>query len=277
MTGSARRRAGLRRGRIAAAGALAATAVMAFGVSSAQATSHPFSAQFDNANLNIGPAFDILTPVSPPAGDATMTGTIDDVTGNFTVPANQFVFPPFSGPVLGGAATVGVALSALQPITGHVDQATGAVTTDPTNYEALVDVTISGTDHCKIDTPFGFSTAADYPAPFKGEAFDSPIDLASDPVSALNNGALVTTWPSLTAVPVSGTDDCTLLQSLVGGRGGLWIANGLAEPTPTSAPPSSGGAGPAPTTPAATKKKKCKKAKKGSASASKKSKCKKKK
>jgi hypothetical protein len=248
---------------------------MAFGVSSANATSRTFSAQFDNANLNIGPAFDILTPTSPPAGDATMLGDVDDVTGAFTVPAGDFVFPPFSGPVLGGAATVGVQLSALQPITGTVDAATGAVTTTASNYEALVDVTIgSTTNNCKIDSPFSFSTAADYPAPFKGDAFDSPLDVAGEPDSLLNNGAIVATWPSLTATGVDGGDDCSLLQGLVGGRGGLWIANGLAEPTPTSAPPS-GGAGPAPTTPAPVKKKKCKKSKKRSASTAKK--CKKKK
>jgi hypothetical protein len=244
---------------------------MAFGVSSAHATSRAFTAQFDNANLNIGPAFDILEPPN----QATMTGTVDDGTGAFTVPANQFVFPDFSGPVLGGAATVGVALDALQPITGTVDPATGAVTTTASNYEALVDVTIgSTTNHCKIDTPFSFSTAADYPAPFKGDAFDAPINLASEPASALNNGAIVATWPSLTATPIGGGDDCSLLQSLVGGRGGLWIANGLAAPTPTSAPPGSG-AGTTPTTPPPAKKKKCKKSKKRSASAAKK--CKKKK
>jgi hypothetical protein len=276
MTGSVRRRAGLRRGRLAIVGALAATAVMVIGVGSAQATSRTFSAQYDNANLNIGPAFDILTPTTPPTDDATMMGTVDDVTGNFTVPMANFVFPPFSGPVLGGAATVGVQLTALQDITGNVNQATGAVTTNATNYEALVDVQIgSTTNHCKIDTPFSFSTAADYPAPFKGDAFDAPINLASEPVSALNHGAIVTTWPSLTANPVTpGTDDCTLLQSLVGGRGGLWIANGLADPTLTTAPPSTTPSGTTPAVPA-PKKKKCKKSKKRSASAAKK--CKKKK
>jgi hypothetical protein len=247
---------------------------MAFGVSSAHATSRAFTAQFDNANLNIGPAFDILD--GPP--NATMTGNVDDVTGAFTVSSGNFVFPPFSGDVLGGAANVAVSLSALQDITGTVDKATGVVTTTASNYEALVTVTIPPVtgvaNHCKIDTPFSFSTAADYPAPFKGDAFDAPIDLTSEPASALNNGAIVATWPSLTAVPVtSGVDDCGLLQGLVGGRGGLWIANGLAAPTPTTAP--GGGAAPAPTTPAPSKKKKCKKKKKRSASAAKK--CKKKK
>jgi hypothetical protein len=250
---------------------------MAFGVTSAHATSQVFNAQYDNAHLNIGPDFDILTPTSPPVGDATMTGTVDDATGAFSVPQVGFAFPPFSGPVLGGAATVAVALAADEPITGTVNPATGAVNTDATDYTALVDVTIgTTTNHCRIDTPFQFSTAADYPAPFKGDAFDSPIDLSTPTPSELNHGALVATWASLTATPVSGGDDCTLLQSLVGGRGGLWLANGLAEPTPTTAPGGGGTTTPPPaTTPA--KKKKCKKSKKRSASASKKSKCKKKK
>jgi hypothetical protein len=276
MRGSSRSRARLRRGRFAVAGALAASAVMAFGVSSAQATSRAFNAQYDNAYLNIGPAFDILTPTAPPVGDATMTGTVDDVTGAFTVPQVNFVFPPFSGPVLGGAATVAVDLTAQAPITGTVNPATGAVDTTASAYRALVDVTIgTTTNHCRIDANFDFHTNADYPAPYKGDAFDAPINLASPTPSELNHGAIVATWPSLTATPVGPSDDCSLLQGLVNGRGGLWIANGIETPTPTTAP-STGGGGTTPTTPA-PKKKKCKKAKKHSASASKKSKCKKKK
>jgi hypothetical protein len=274
MTGSSRSRAGLRRGRLAVAGALAASAVMAFGVSSAQAAPQAFNAQFDNAYLNIGPAFDILTPSAPPVGDATMTGTVDDATGAFNVPQVDFFFPPFSGPVLNGAAQVAVDLTAQAPIMGTVNPATGAVDTTASAYRALVNVTIGGTtNHCRIDANFDFHTNADYPAPYKGDAFDAPINLASPTPSELNHGAIVATWPSLTAQPVSGSDDCSLLQSLVNGRGGLWIANGIETPVPTTAP--GGGAAPAPTTPAPSKKKKCKKKKKRSASAAKK--CKKKK
>ena len=98
MTGSSRRKAGLRRGRLAVVGALAATAVMAFGVASAQAAPQPFKATFDDAALNVGVTFDILDPpatatIERPRGPAPGTTSTNAVN----VPANDFVFPSFTG------------------------------------------------------------------------------------------------------------------------------------------------------------------------------------
>ena len=92
MTGSSRRRAGLRKGRLAVLGALTATALMAFGAGSARAAVVPFSATFDDAALNVGATFDILDP--PDTAQFTTPGaTIDDASGAFAGTAGQFRLP----------------------------------------------------------------------------------------------------------------------------------------------------------------------------------------
>ena len=82
-------------------------------------------------------------------------------------------------------------------------------------------------------------------------------NLATD---ALDDGAIVATWPTLpAAVHESGPGDCGTVDALSGGRGGLWLANNIATPTLNSAPPVV--TPPPATTPPPTKKK-CKKGQK---------------
>src|SRR5262245_57489280 len=147
-----RRRAG-RKARLAVAG-LAVTGMVAFGGASAQAASKPFQATFDDAGLNVGAAFDILSPPNTSTwGIAQGTSTIEDGTGNFTVPANDFVFPDFSGEAVPGVS-VTVKFQAMAPITGNLNLGTGVMTTTPSSYKAVV--TIGGTD-CDYTTNLGFT------------------------------------------------------------------------------------------------------------------------
>jgi hypothetical protein len=226
----------VRRARAACLGAVVACAVSAGTAGSAQAQTVPFSTSFDNAVLNVnGLESDILD--SPDT--ATITGDIDSATGDFTIPAaTGLSFPPFSEEVILGL-TVTITVTPLEDLTGTLEGGAGAptgnVTTDPTNFRTLIDLTVSSTtNHCRIDLPFAFSTLADYPAPYKGDPFD--VNLPGTP--PLTNGAMVTSWQSLTVEPVTpGVDDCSLVASFVQGPGGLWLAQGLTAPTPTSASP----------------------------------------
>jgi hypothetical protein len=224
----------MKRARAACLGAVVACAVSAGTTSSAQAV--PFSTSYDNAVLNVnGLESDILDPPDT----ATITGDIDPATGDFTIPvATGLSFPPFSQEVIPGQLTVTITVTPLEDLTGNLEGGAGAptgnVTTDPTNFETLIDLTGSTTNHCRIDLPFAFSTLADYPAPYKGDPFT--VELSGTP--PLTNGALVTSWQSLTVEPVTpGVDDCSLVASFVQGPGGLWLAQGLTAPTPTSASP----------------------------------------
>ena len=114
------------------------------------------------------------------------------------------------------------------------------------------------------DTPnleLAFNTTQAYPSPFNGDPFTyMPLDLATD---ALDNGAIVATWPDLpdaihTAGPDGAGDDCGLVSGLTAGRGALWLGSELATPALNTAPPDTGGGGGA-TTPT---KPKCKKGQK---------------
>jgi len=237
-----RRRVGLRRGRTAAMGAIAASAALAFGASSAQAATVGFNATFDDAALNVsGVTFDILDPPPP----ATMTGTIDDGTGGFTVPHSQFVFPPFSGDALPGV-TVTVNFSAVDDITGNLGlPSSGNITTDLSQYHANVQAL--GGD-CNYDVDLAFSTAAG--SPFNGDPFTVS---GTDPIS-ISQGIIQTSWPAGYFTP-DPNPNCGTINGLVGGAGGLEIANGFdltPQPPPSTAPPAT-------TTNRAALLKKCKK------------------
>jgi hypothetical protein len=236
-----RRWLGLHRGRVGVIGALAATAVMAFGASSAQAASQVFNATFDDAALNIsGLTFDILDPPNT----ATMTGTVDDGTGAVNVPANQFVFPQFSGEAIPGV-TVVVNFSAVDPIAGTLNLGNGTMTTSLSTYHANVQAL--GGD-CNYDVDLAFSTAPG--SPFNGDPFTVN---GTGPIS-ITNGALQTSWPQhyFTADP---SPTCATINGLVDAAGGLAIANGIdltPAPPPSTTPPPA-------TTNRAAQLKKCKK------------------
>jgi len=243
MRGSKRRRVGLRRGRTGVFAAIAAGAVMAFGASSAHAATVGFQATFDDGALSVsGLTFDILDPPQV----ATMDGTVDDGTGAFDVPASPtgFNFPPFSGEAAPGVP-VTVAFTATDPITGTLDLATGAITTDLSGYHANVQAL--GGD-CNYDVDLIFSTGPG--SPFNGD----PFTVSGTDPKVISNGILQTNWPAhyFTSDPNA---NCNLINGLVDGPGGLAMSQGF-DLTPPP-PPSGGGTTPPPA--AAPKKKKCKK------------------
>lgn len=256
MTGSVRRRAGLRRGRIAIAGVISAAAVMAFGVASAQAADQPLHITYDDAALNVGVQFDIL---DPPA-TATMDGTWNDNgTNAVAVPAAGFVFPSFTGDAFPGVP-VTVDFSAVDPIAGTYVPATGALNLASSTYHATVHLLGAV---CNYNIELALTTNPG--SPFNGDPF------AGTPPTALTNGAIADGW----AAGENAADpnpNCNTINTLVTGSGGLAMGNGI-DLTPAAA------ASPTPVAPAPAPaaKKKCKKSKKGkkSASAAKKSKCKK--
>jgi hypothetical protein len=247
MTGS-KRRAGRRRGRFALLGAVAAIAALAYGASSAQAATVGFSATYDDAALNVsGLTFDILEPPNT----ATMTGTIDNGTGAFTVPAAGFVFPQFSGEALPGVP-VTVNFSAVDPIAGTLNLGTGALTTTLSTYHANVQA-LGG--NCDYDIDLAYSTAAG--SPFNGDPFTVA---GTDPIT-ISSGIIQTGWPADYFTPDPDAS-CATINGLVAGAGGMAIANGF-DLTPAAPPTTTPPATTPPVTSNAAALKKClKKAKK---------------
>jgi hypothetical protein len=268
MTGSKRRVS--RRGRFALLGAVVATAAMAFGVTSAQASPVPLSATFDDAQLNL-PSPAGTSDICCGATNITMTGTIDATTGAIAVPHGNFSFPSFSGTLSG--IPLMVDFSAIDDITGTGDLA-GDVNTDPSTYETVVTLGTPLNSSCTYDSDESFSTGA--ATPFNGEPFTVNL---GNPVT-ITDGTVQTHWGANHFNLVNSTGDCSLVTGIINSAcGGLSMSNNQV-PTASDCTATGGGNGnpTSPINPAGNvRKRKCKKAKKHSAQSAKKTKCKKKK
>jgi hypothetical protein len=287
MRGTKRRRVGLRRGRTAVVVAVAAFAAMAFGASSVQATTSPVTMTFDRGKLKLGGSPDPINiagsadPVELAADVCIDTMNGCTAIGDFTVATDDFDFPPFTQMDVGGlGVNATVDLIPLANVAGNYNFATGALSTNASNYRS--DVTLSGTltGACRI-SPISLALSTGKTTPFLGDAFDS-LGSLGPPV----NGVIDADWATLPTPgdnpDVTGDDSTTcanVLKIFTDGPGGLALGNGI-DPVLTATPPSGGGTTPPPAAaPPAAKKKKCKKAKKkgtkGSAQSA--AKCKKKK
>jgi hypothetical protein len=231
---------GLRRVRVACLTAVAACAVSAIAVSAAQAVPTAFSGTFDDAALNLPDPVGTTDILDPPSV-ATMTGTVDPAAGNaLSVPANQFVFPGFTGSA--GGFPVSVGFKAIDNITGTATP-TGDVHTDSSTYETTV-VVVPGPSPlatCVYDSEESFSTGAG--SPFNGD----PFTVAPGPPITITNGIVQSGWLAGHFSPVSGGDVCnSILTPLInGGAGGVELGNGIdltpappaTTPPPTTPPP----------------------------------------
>jgi hypothetical protein len=283
MTGSPRR-ARLRTARLAVAGAAAAIGVMALGVGSAQAATQSVPMTFDDGALKLGgsgSALDIIDAGAPAVMTADVcTDTAGSCTGktigDFTVPltpATNFSFAPFTAHDVGiSGQDATVDLIPLANITGHYAHATGAMTTNASNYSSSIVLSGALTGNCTV-SPISLAFSTANTTPFLGDAFDPIVTVLPGPPV---HGVIDASWSTLPTP--TGTGSCSsVLSAFTNGPGGIALANGMAPVCPGCTPPSSGGTTGAPA-PVAPKKKKCKKKKsKKSASSSKKSKCKKKK
>jgi hypothetical protein len=259
---------GSRGRRVAVAGALAATAMMAFGASSAFAVSKPLDITLDDAALTL-PITGTSDVLDPP-NTAHITGTIDDATGAIT--AGDLTFPSFTGTASG--VPVRVDFDNNGPLTGTLNPANGNLSITAANYTSVVQLNPPTGTTCTYD-PINVSFSSVGGTPIAGAPFT--INNAGATQTA-THGIVSAVWDNNdfpSGDPNPPTGDCSLIDSIVhGGNGQLALGNGF-DLTPAATPPPDSGGGTVAPPPA--KKKKCKKAKKGSASAAKKSKCKKKK
>jgi hypothetical protein len=256
---------------------------MAF-AGTAQATTTPVAMDFDHGLVKLGGSGTPIDIVENGGPDPVLTADVcTDTTGgcaavgDFTIQTVNFVFPPATSDVSGvPGETATFGLTPLVNVTGHYDAATGALTTNASNYKS--DVTLAGpiAGACRV-TPISLAFSTAKTTPFQGDAFDA----ASSPPT---NGVIDADWSTLPTPgdnpDVVGDDSNTCANTLnifTTGPGGLALGQGI-EPVLNTPPPDTGGGTVTPPPPAtpAPKKKKCKKSKKRAASVSKK-KCKKKK
>jgi hypothetical protein len=220
----------MRRARAACLGAVVACAVSAGTSGTAQAQTT--TATLDHGVMDLGafPGVEIVTPTDP----VLITITPDTGTAFHVLPAD-FQFPHFTGTQSGITVELDVVLA--DTLTGTYDPATGAMTTDPANFDVTIDLdTPLGTSTCVMNeangnpVPMSYSTEATSPYP------GVPFEPLSDPPV---NGAIATSWADLPAsMFTSGSANlCTILDQQKAGPGGVWLSNGIAPPSTPSPPP----------------------------------------
>jgi hypothetical protein len=215
-------------------------------VSAATASAQETQFTIDEGRINLGEQKGLaLIDPAVPDPPATLTGT---VTGtSFAAPASGFAFPNKTlQDIEASGLTVDalVEFTALAPISGTFDSATGALDIDVLNVMARLTVYQDGTTP---EQALGICTVSPIPLPLgtTGEIVDdvtdpdNPVTYAASPFDP--EGAAVATWASLPAsVQAGGTLPalvCPAIDDLLGGPGGIWLdgAVGDADPPDTCA------------------------------------------
>ena len=194
-----------------ASAAIAALGVLALApVASAQAD--PVNITVTDAVMDLGtlsgvPAISSEVPDPP----ASLSGEVTD--GVVSIPKAGFVFPPKVTEVTAGV-TAEIRMEANEDMTGTYDSGTGDMSLTA-SLKAEVDVL--GTT-CVI-SPINLVLSTSSGKPYLGVPFESGL---SGP------GALSAMWTSLP--PVTGGGSCGIVQQLIQGKGGIWMAQDIATP-----------------------------------------------
>jgi uncharacterized repeat protein (TIGR01451 family) len=212
-----------RRGTIAALATAAALALAALGAGSASAAEVPFNSTLDHGLVKLGlitePMLDETT------GPVTLSGTMDDTTGDFTIPVDGITLPQtsfiYAFPGIGDVPVV-LTYNPNGPITGNFDAATGALEADlSTETQLNAFGTVVECHFNPIDLHFSTSASKPFPAQPFTEGIDGPGSIAAD----------WTVLPEATYDPNSqfSAQFCPILAGL-GAPGGVWLSNGIEQP-----------------------------------------------
>lgn len=255
---------GFRRLRFALLSGVAALGVSGVFAGSANAILAP--TDFESGALDLGPAIkgtDILPGEGPPPDVLTVTPDVPlpvlgGAEGVITIAAGDagFDFPVWTTSAVGQNITVDLVLN--EPATGTYNGTTGVLSTDPAEFDAIVTTQAIGpplgpVNTCHITTDMAFKTDN------TGAAPGSMMGQAFSPAVPIGTGAIVTLWPDLPVPVADPGSDCTLVNGLIHGVGGVWFGKGLTTPSRVPEPPAppAGGGGDTPAPP-----KKCKKGQK---------------
>jgi CARDB len=215
----------IRRGLVAlGATALTAFAVSALSASAAQAQTEDVTFTFDEVVGNLGSLTggELVTPSDPPA---TMSGEIDTATGDFTVQPADFFFPEKTFMDVQPGIHATVTFSTDTPITGNLDQATGASSWD-LSLDAHIVLSGAIAADCNIsNAPLTLETSGTLPG--------TPARDAAPFAPPSGEGAAVELWDDLPAAVGTPQPICDIVSTTVGGPGGVWMSGtALVGPPP---------------------------------------------
>lgn len=179
------------------------------------------------------------TTANQPNGTAVVDVAVD---GSFTGTANDFQFPIMIVPNPLDGSPVPITLVAPEGITGAIDSETGDVRIDgPMQVQVLVGLTTNPLgEYCALDLPGrepgGLNNST--PIPDNGFALTTTYALptaqgyAGTPYATglEGDGALVSTWNQVDDSTSVGGADCSTVDSVSKGFGGIWLSSNVAEP-----------------------------------------------
>ncbi len=197
------------------------------------ASAAPFTMTLDNGQLNLGAVFKGKTILPAPVpgslgANTTANATIagDNTGGALTVTAANVKFPIVEVPnPLNPAQMVPIMFSVSNDLTGTYDAVTGAVSLSVAHMASDVvtgtgspDPLLPATCHiAPIDVTFSSTNTAQ----FIGVPFTAGIE---------GNGAIAASWTTVPAgVEVNG-GDCSTVNTVTAGKGGLWLSHGIVTP-----------------------------------------------
>ncbi len=250
--------AGNRRVRSAGLVLLALVLVVAGLTAAARSEAAPVSLTFDNGQANIGifndtvilPAGDSFPSPDLPLPQRTDIQLNGDLNGSeITVPAAtntgiQFPYMHIMHPIEEGLKIPFTFRLNAPGLTGTWDESTGnmslagnldviVVTGQGTSFplpDSLDDLAVPPLGlfaRCRFDdVPVSFST--ENKSPTTGQPFTGGFGV---------NGALTTSWTSLTPAVSETGGDCEMLNQIATSNGGLWLSNGVVDPIPQPEPP----------------------------------------
>lgn len=218
----------IRRGLVAlGATALTAFAVSAVSAGAAQAQTEDVTFTFDEVVANLGSLTggELVTPSDPPA---TMTGEINTATGDFTVQPADFFFPEKTFEDVQPGIDATVTFSTSDPITGNLDQATGAASWD-LSLDAHIVLSGAIAADCNIsDAPLALETTGTLPG--------TPVRDAAPFAPPSGEGAAVELWDDLPDAVGDPQAICDIVSTTVGGPGGVWMSGTAAVGPPGPEP-----------------------------------------
>jgi hypothetical protein len=170
-------------------------------------TGEPFHVEFNAGTLQLGTQdpLGFLSDEEP----ATLDGTIDTATGDFTVPAGQVDIPPASTTT---PVPAEISSDAADDVTGNFDEATGQL-----DIDMVIDsttVVFPGAPNevtCHFDD-FEWDLSTENTTPFEGRRFTEGLD---------GDGAVDASWADIPPVRDGDPAFCGTVRGLAMGPGGV--------------------------------------------------------
>ena len=167
---------------------------------------------------------------NPPNGEAI--GDLDPATGTINIPASGFQFPIMIVPNPLDQSPVPITIAATGPVTGTVNLDGDVLLSGPIEVRVLTGLQTNplGT-YCALPLPTTVSGGSGFQLT-TGKSFPDTAGFIGTPYEAITGPGALTGTFNVTADATSvGGADCSTVNSVSKGLGGIWLGTDIEEPT----------------------------------------------